>query len=150
MEIASTLTSFFGIDWAPVLFDKARQQIIFDYSMSKTGQKQVRLSERTKNFLSTVEVSTEMFERLDRALYVFSFPFTTPSKPDQLFISGRQWRPVKTLWGEAAKHPLKPLAWEIRTLNANLDFVIMFYMGLFDCSAYMKTDEEKANPAAKS
>ena len=142
-ELAQTLTSFFRIDWAPILFEKTRSQIIYNYSASKTGQKLVKLNEKTKNFISTVEASTQMFERMNMSLEVVSYRFTEPNKPDELFISAQQWRPVKTIWGEAAKHPLKPLAWEIKTFNANLDYVIMFYMGLFDCSPYMKTDEEK-------
>ena len=150
IEIAQTLTNCFKIDWSQILFEKTLKQYIREGNFEKSGQRNVKLSNTTKNFLSTLEVSTEMFERMGNSLQVYSFKFTDTSIPDQFYINGTTWRPVKTLWGEAAKRPLSVLSWEMKTIDANLDYVLMIYLGLFDCSEYMKTTEEKDNPEAKS
>ena len=148
-DIANTLTSYFKIDWSQVLFERAVKDYISNNNLDKNNPRNVKLDAKTKNFLSTVEASTEMFERMGNSLHVYSYRFTNTQNSDDFFIHGTSWRPVKTLWGEAAKHPIKPLAWDIKTINGDIDYVVMFYLGVFDCSPYMKTEEEN-EPGAKS
>ena len=44
LEIAEQLTSFFNIDWAPILFEQAKKNLIYRFSMSKSGEKKVKLN----------------------------------------------------------------------------------------------------------
>ena len=150
LQIAEALNSYFKIDWSSILFDKALKQYIESKAIGSYGQRIVKLDSTIKNFISATEVSEEMFRRMGSSLELYTYNFTSYNHASEYFITGKHWRPVNTIWQEVKKHPIQIKGWQMKTVSANLDYVLIMYLGLFDCSLYQKTDNEKNNPDEKS
>ena len=150
LQIAEALNSYFKIDWSSILFDKALKQYIESKAIGSYGQRIVKLDSTIKNFISATEISEEMFRRMGSSLKLYAYKFTSCRRASEYFITDKDWRPVNTIWQEVKKHPIQIKGWQMKTVGANLDYVLIMYLGLFDCSLYQKTDDEKNNPDVKS